>query len=742
MILFKKDWDLYPRAIADLQTKNRSFVDMAILFKKMGVENHLWPLALHDPSLQGVDPHSKHLTPDQMLAVALECKVNPWYYFREVARAPGSDGGQPEMFQANRGNLALYWSFFNHILFILIQIRQTGKSFSVDTLDVLLLNIMCRDTSITLLTKDDGLRARNIERLKDIMDLLPPYLKQRTKADTNNTETITINALGNSYKGHLPQASEKLANNVGRGYSSANFRADEGPFQPNFHIALPAALPAGGDARDKALKAGSPHGTILTTTAGKKDTKEGAFFYKLVTDAAPWSERFLDAVDRDDLMVMVSGSCRHTTPMINGTFNHKQLGRSDAWLAKKLSEALGSDETADSIDRDYFNRWTSGTISHPLTTEQLERIRRSERDPRYDERSSIGGYIVRWFIEENQIASRMANSKPILALDTSDASGGDDISLRVTDSFTGECLAAGTFNETSLFHFADWIATWFSRFPNIVAIIERRSSGVTLIDHLLAILPSRGIDPFRVLFNRVVHDSDVDKEAYKEASLPMGRRSSDIYVKYKKAFGFATSGSGVTSRTELYSTTLINASRLVGDRVADKMTIDQIAGLVKLNGRVNHMPGQHDDMVIGWLLTHWFLTMGKNMQHYGIDSAMILYTVRETRKVVTHETYDLEEQKELRAEMKEVVDRLNSETDPWIIQKLEHRITHLASRLHKEENEVFSADELIQQSREARKKLRPASRTVADGFYEKNFQVVAQAQRYRDPTRFYRNDYR
>lgn len=59
----------------------------------------------------------------------------------------------------------------------LVQIRQTGKSISTDVLDSYLLNIRCRGTTINLLTKDDALRSENIQRLKDIIDEMPFYLK-------------------------------------------------------------------------------------------------------------------------------------------------------------------------------------------------------------------------------------------------------------------------------------------------------------------------------------------------------------------------------------------------------------------------------------------------------------------------------------------------------------------------------------------------------------------------------------
>ena len=92
MILFLEDWQKYPTAIIDYETKNKSFVRQAAVYRLMGVQNHAFLLALINPRLQGVDPHDPNLTLEQQMEVAIECRINPWYFFREVARAPGMAG--------------------------------------------------------------------------------------------------------------------------------------------------------------------------------------------------------------------------------------------------------------------------------------------------------------------------------------------------------------------------------------------------------------------------------------------------------------------------------------------------------------------------------------------------------------------------------------------------------------------------------------------------------------------------
>lgn len=716
MVLYLEDWLRYPSAKPNYDTKNESYLKLAGTYYAMGVKNYAFMLALHDQSLKDVDPFSPFLTELEMVKIGIECKINPWYYFREIAKVPARSGSDAVPLLANRGNIALYWCFFNHVMTYLVQIRQTGKSISTDVLDSYLLNIRCRGTTINLLTKDDALRSENIQRLKDIIDEMPFYLKQRSKKDLDNTELINISSLGNWYKAHLPQKAKKFALNTGRGMSSPIFRVDEGPFQANIEISLPAALAAGVAMRNKARANNEPYGTTLTTTAGKKDDPDGRYFYQQICAAAEWTEKFFDAKDATELEVMIRAVSRGLKEKmrvgdevirgefaVNITMNHRQLGYDDAWLLTALEETKS---VGDAADRDFFNRWTSGSLSSPLSIQQMEIIRGSQKEPLYVEDCKIGSFRVpcRWYIPKDSIEMYMAKNSSILSADTSDGAGGDDISLSLTDVKSGMLIASFNVNQVNLLAFSEWVCErWIIQCPNVTLIPERRSSAIALIDHLLLILPDRGIDPFKRIFNRIVNDPDENKTAYEEIKLPLSRRPHDIYVRYKKAFGWATSGGGMTSRSDLYSTTLISAARNCGHMVNDKTTIDQILSLETRNGRVDHAPGEHDDAVIGWLLGHWMLTKAKNLLHYGIQVTDILSRNRggsENGGVITKEQ---REQIFYRDKIKELLGKLEQEQSEIISMKIENELRFYNSKLIIEENEVLSLDELISKTKETKK---------------------------------------
>lgn len=488
-----------------------------------------------------------------------------------------------------------------------------------------------------------------------------------------------------------------MAGNKGRGLTSPLFFIDEPPFQPNIDEALPAALGAGGAATDIAREAGSPYGTILTTTAGKKNEREGAFIFKLISGMMQWQEKVFDATDAKDLEHIVRVNGRDHEYRINITLNHQQVGKTDEWLREKMAASVSS---ASKAARDYLNQWTAGNAAHPLSVQQLEIIAKSQREPLHSSIENPGGYFVNWFIPEASIETRMKSSKYIVVFDTSEASGGDDISLRVTDIYTGECIATGTYNETNIITFAEWVATWLLRWDTTTLLIERRSTGSAVIDLLLLILPAKGIDPFVRMFNRIVNEYDEMPDRYKEISEPMWRRSGEIYTKNKKSFGFATSSSGVTSRAELYGSTLHQAAKQVGHLTYDKTTIDQIAGLIIKNGRVDHPAGEHDDMVIGWILTHWFMTKARNLQHYGIVPASVLKDLRATTAVAPLDVMKASIQQKLRAKIDETVEKFQKENDEFMARRYEGELRYLYSRVEMQEHEKFTVDELIAKTKE------------------------------------------
>lgn len=701
MILFNKDWSTQ-KAKPDFTTKNKSFVEMAVLLNKMGVKNFAFFLALHDQDLLGVDPRDPNLSQEMLGKIALECKVNPWYFFREVALVPG--GGDGVMLRANRANICMWWLFYNHITNIQIQPRQTGKSLCADFLNVEEISFRVKGTEINLITKDDDLRKRNIVRLKEIFDLLPRYLDMRTKKDANNTEFITINALGNRLNTFVPRNDERQAEKLCRGFSSPIHFYDELPFQSYCRIGYPSSVSAMDARVDEAKSRGTDWGIVITTTAHKKDDRDGRFVYEMITKACNWDERLFDCDNEEELRSRIIRNSDGVVPIVYSCFNHRQLGYTDEWLREKMANASGSPDDA---ARDYLCKWTSGTASSPFTPAMSDKIRASELRVEHLEFTKED-YILRWYIPESNILSEMNNNKYVIGLDTSEASGGDDIGFYMVNARTLKVACTAKINETNIITFAQWLAEFMGKYKNTILVPERRSTGSSVVDYLLKILPSIGEDPSRRIFNLVAHDSDIDYARYED--MKRNARTGDALIRYRKLFGYATSGVGTTSRSQLYSTTLFNIIKIIDCRFGDLDVINQLLGLIWKNGRIDHDKDGHDDMVVSMLLAYWFILSGKNHAHYGLEPFDIMSDVEDHSNMNPIDKIKAQEQQALRAKLDKLADEYSRERDDIKLTRLEMEMRNIERKLVMEANEINTVDELIRKVKET--KLRNRSNRV------------------------------
>lgn len=696
MILFTSDYERYPSAIIDDSTSNRSFLELAAVYRSMGVRNYAFLLTLLNPSLRGVDPHSPNLTPEQMQAIGIECRYNPWYLLREVIRIPGSE---PIPYIANRGNIALTWSFLNHIDFILIQPRQTGKSVSTDCIMVGLIQFWFpRKASIGMVTKDDSLRRSNVDRIKEIRDLLPGYLYRRNRTDADNQHEIT-NYDGDKkivYRTAVAQGSESAAHNVGRGFTSEVWHFDEAPFIKHIETTMQSALAAGTAARTFAERNGTPYGNIFTTTAGKKDSKDGKFVYKILNQAAGWSEHLFDSKNNQELRNRVEKAGSGAKIIINGTFSHRQLGYSDEWLYRSMANASADGQAA---ERDFLNVWTSGTESSPLKPELNLKILESEIDP-VEVEYSKEGFTVNWYVDPRTVKTY---GRYVLGLDTSDAVGRDamaGVMIDVTD-----LSVVGTFNcnDANITTFSTFIANLLDGYPTITMIHERKSSGQALLDSIVLQLLIKGINPFRRIFNLVVDQHNEHEDAYRVASDRDQRGSwSDCADRNRKFFGFNTTG---TSRKLLYGSVLQNTARTASHLVRDTNLSKQIRELVTKDERIDHAASGHDDAVIAWLLASWFITTAKNHRFYGIDSTLVLSKAVATLDQRVDDTMALlqELDNEITVEQTALLEEYKKANDPVTQIRIEARLRQLESkRPPLPHRTVMSIDGLIQEANRQR----------------------------------------
>jgi hypothetical protein len=697
-ILYEADWGKYPSAIIDTKTTNTSFLRLASVYNRMSVKNNAFHLSLLQPKLQGVNPFDPDLDEETQLMIALECRWNLWYCLREIIHLPPQGGPSPIRYKANRGNIALSWAFMNHIDFALIQPRQTGKSGSTDSLWITVMNLMATHTTIQLLTNNDKVRKSNIDRLKGIRNELPQYLNPISNMDSDNKEGLTCLARNNIYKTAIGRTDRTAADGVGRGLTSPILHSDETPYTPNIQISLPVALSSGTAARENARAAGGLYCNVFTTTAGKKDSKEGKFAYNLIHNGMYWNERLLDCRDREELENVILKNSHGDKPMINGTFSHRQLGYTDGWLKDAINNSRSSEDLA---NRDYLNIWTSGTESSPLTIAINEAIHRSEIDPMYTEMTK-DGYQLRWYLPKEDILKVLNDDPHLITLDSSNAVGKDANGLTFINATDMSITATSNVSEANLFRYAKWITDLLIMYPKTIFVIENKSSAQGIIDVLLTILPKHGIDPFKRIYNRLVENSEKYAEAFAELKRPVHSRKEEFYLKNKGLFGFMTSGN---SRSFLYDTVLQQAAKMSAHLIRDRVLSSEIRGLIMVNGRVDHPAGAHDDLTISWLLGHYFVSHSKGLKHYDIDLSLVLSrAIDDSAEISEIDAEKRARVAKLRLEVESLKRMLKTAITPIEGNRIECLLRQRVSTLELETGQSINLDSIINEAKEIKNK--------------------------------------
>lgn len=673
MILFEEDFCKYGACIHTRST-NLSFLKMHVLLKNMGIKNNKFFLALTQPELMNIDPHTTDPSQELAARIAYEIKVNPWYYYREVVRIPAA-GTMPIPFKLNRANLALLWTFYNNIDIFLVIPRQTGKTMSTQSIVSHLMYFMCYNFNFAMLTKDNTLLQENVNRLKEIRNGLPQYLLDCNKLlDTERKEGLSYNKLKNQYQTFVAQSDSHGAEKLGRGMSTPAQHWDEFAFFKNIMISYPTAINATNAAAEQAKEAGLPHTNIITTTAGRTDSPEGKFARNIIDRCMLFSEKLYDSRDREELGKLVESNS--TNKMIYAVFSYLQLGKTHEWFKEKSIRSGGSQ---DDIDRDYLNIWKSGTTGSVVSTVILEKIRMSIKDPVHTTIES--GYLFRWYEYPDKVFSSLKSRTIVLGLDTSENVGRDFTSLCMLDASDMSVICTARCNESDLVKLALFIAKFLIEHPNSILVPERKSTATVMLALICEKLRKAGINPLRRIYNLIFQLKDQKPYCDININDPIEEGSGKKYI------GFTTTGgAGVNSRDALYKTTLMKALEMNHSRIHDQTLHDEISQLAIKNGRIDHGEAGHDDLLIAYLLAGWFIYFGRNLHLYDIEEDHFLSMISSDGSSV--DVRMKKQQDELKERINDVRMQIQKARIPAVINSLNRELNHLTSMLEEDEDGI------------------------------------------------------
>jgi hypothetical protein len=248
---------------------------------------------------------------------------------------------------------------------------------------------------------------------------------------------------------------------------------------------------------------------------------------------------------------------------------------------------------------------------------------------------------------------------------------------------------------------------------------------------MLEYLPSKGIDPFKRIYNTLVDDGKHNSDPnYRFILQGLTGRNPHQYESTKKYFGFATAGSGRFSRTALYENVLQTAARSGGTMVRDARLINEINTLTVKDGRLDHASGSNDDMVIAWLMASWMLMHSKNLNFYGIKGALsevVEYRENATtaKPMTAYDQYQKEKQDMYRMQMNLLLDKIEGCRDEGLIRLYEGEIRNLNNKLTEDFIEALTITQVIEQAKEQRARTIREKQSTRNRFVDAfNFDYV------------------
>lgn len=596
-----------------MSTRNKSFLDMHIYLKSIGIKNNKFMLALLDPDLAAIDPHDPNLNQYYKGKVLAECMANFWYFIREVCRVPdqgGSGTGIP--FRLHRGNMALFFcSIYNMNIFHELP-RQQGKTLAADARYLYLFNFGTSNVTIAFLHKAQDGSKDNLQTLKNLRECLPPYLrmdapfnrKDGKAAKASDTVLRLEHAVNRNKIITVASARNKTAaQNLLRGKSIPLLWGDEWGFAPYNEIIYLNTVPAFKRAADNSRANGAPYGILFTTTPGFLTSQEGVFAFQMKEDAVPFSETWYDK-SYQEIMEIMESNTKSTFVYIK--FTYQQLGCSEQWF-KEICRTMNN--KWEDIRREVLLEWSNSTDNSPFTLEELETMSRLTREPTSVIDVLNGKFQVNLYdtIEYNR--NGLPVDPPIMGVDVSGGYRRDSSAISIIDSKTTKVIADFKCNYISQIELAKIIVELTQKYMRNVVINVERNGGFGA--SVIALLKKAGItnNLYYEFKDKIIEERFEGPGAIKRIK------------QLTKVFGLDSTKGVRELLMEILKERMDNHK----DKFVSKRLYDEFLGLeVKRNGKIEHSTNTHDDLTFSYLMALYVWYEGKNLKEaFGINKTVL-----------------------------------------------------------------------------------------------------------------------
>lgn len=600
------------KAIIDWDTKNQSFINVHKQLKLLGIKNNAFFLTLLNPELKGVDPYDPNITPLQAIMVVEECKLNIFYFLREVVRIPEQGAGTVP-FRLDRGTLAAIYCFYNDQNFYLMKPRQTGKSVGICAMLAWAFKFGISNGQFMFSANNDKNVKANLAKMKRYIADLPSYMAKMGTQKVNQFGKIerkrdNITQYSEPSNGNIAMCAnraitEEAAEEIGRGDSHVFEFFDEAEFTPYIDIIVDVSGMAFNTASTNAIKNGGHACRIFATTPGDLgDPKRCKRAMLLVNDALPWSEKFYDE-GFTELRRRVNQKSKYRIVYIE--YDYKSLGYGEQWFRKACNQ-IGYNTAK--IRREILLQRFTGNSKSPFDADTITELSENKKKPLWVDKIDALNEIL--FYRPPEEIKKLRNRIHFISIDPSDGNGGDPYAMIVLDPYTLETVAEYKnqyLTPQGLSDLLDYMVQKY--FCKPIIIVENNRNGSTLIHFF-------DNSPLKRFFYAAT-------EANQDISLMREQLDEKGFLKEQimqnRYYGVKTTP---TSR-DIMMNLLCDTVTFRRDLLVTQYLVEDICDLVVKNDKIQADTGKHDDMVMAWCIAMYTYYYGDKLERYGFRKGQL-----------------------------------------------------------------------------------------------------------------------
>ena len=608
----------------DFGTKNSSFLLTASELKALGIKNYYFMLEVKYPQtgVQDIDPYDPNISPEDMGKVIMECKQNPWYFFREVSRVVARGVGDVPLY-LHRAGCAAIWSFINSIDFLLVQPRQTYKTTVVTAIMSYMVLFEYQNVDIPYMHTTESRCTDNVEILRDYIMALPKYMNPwATMKHPPGAQSLRYEAHNVSISVVSAAKSKNTATDKMKGFSLFAWFVDEFEIIPFMKQVLDGSNPTIVQARQTAKAHGIRTCMMNASTPGDLETEDGQNAQAIIDNLPRFIETFYDMTEeeRNNLYTRTDLTGEPEPVPITMTyieFDYVQLRKDESYLKAQYLEAVKTN-TINEYRRGVLLQRFRGGDSTLFNQSDIEYIQSHVREPNHEifimKKYSLYVYdhAITHFDPFSKTPYFDTEIPYLIGLDVATGSGGDSSAMVVVHPYTLDVVAELKSPYVGVIEFMKVITAVASIIPRGIFCLEQNSIGkviTELVQHT-KMEPRFYYDPQLDISKNAVRKGMDPKETMKLESKERG------YI-----------GTYVTANVRATMFQLLQRNvRDFKEHIFTKNLVDDICNLVRYkNGKIAAASGAHDDVVMAYNHVIYVLTYGYDLGRFGINKQLCTF---------------------------------------------------------------------------------------------------------------------